>query len=275
MEKTELRVKLYEDSSSLDEIYQKTGIMFAFVSSIEDGLEMCHQWVKCKDFLADAVRTQLTGNKFNIYGFHFSIDKNPPVDLNVTRIAVSTEILDDLVGFEQKMISALKLINHFEDYMGVPLSRLDKVDITGSSKKAIYLFTGPQEWIKSPFLISMYSFLIRLGDKNFNFSTIEELKKQFEILVNENSDTLTGAYIPIEDNDTNYLATIGAHIHNVLNNRNKLFNINGKNTFHPIYFENLSENQFHNNMGILSLLNTTTSNEGLNTLVKEIILQKK
>ena len=59
--------------NSLTEIYQPTNMQFSFANIIDDKIYQCHQWVKCKDYLHDVIKTSLTGISSNVYGFIFTI----------------------------------------------------------------------------------------------------------------------------------------------------------------------------------------------------------
>ena len=65
------------------EEYQVTGFHYAFMST--DG-KMCHHWIKCRDFLQDALRNQLTGRSDAIYSFAYKPGKDPEVDTKTTRM---------------------------------------------------------------------------------------------------------------------------------------------------------------------------------------------
>ena len=111
------KVEWYEQTRTLSEIYQITDMQFAFLSSPEDGNRQCCSWAQCRDFLHDALRTMKTGLNTGIYGFVYKKDVDPPIDLKKTRMLVRKKSLvkkqED--EFHAGMLSAKKLINHFED----------------------------------------------------------------------------------------------------------------------------------------------------------------
>lgn len=257
-----VEVKWFAKPKNLCEIYQQTGMLFAFVSSPSNNLLQCHEWVKCRDFLADAVRTQITQKACAIYGFKFNVTENPPVDLNKMRMLVTKADLkkEDIPKFRQKMKNGLKLINHYETMAGVGKTKLREVDTTNQSKyKAIFLFIGSIMWLKSPFLVSMYSFLIRLGDKKLSFTTSPELKTAFKKLADlaKSGDT--------SDNDANYLIHGWDKLDLIIKNRLKLFPT--KNKVHDVYWSSYSISTFHNSMGIVSLTKGLTPDKGLNNRI--------
>ena len=264
------KVEWYAGSkaSSLSEIYQKTGIVFSFVSSPSEDSKQCHEWVKCRDFLHDAVRTQITGSQCFIFGFRFSKGTNPVVDLNKIRMLVSKNELKnnsaDLASFGLKMRSSLKIIRCFEKLAGVKPSILKKVDTAGSSYAAIYMFIGDKIWMKSPFMLSLYTFLIRLGDKELVFSTESELAEALETLAKTSKPSGNG-----NDNDLTYLAACHKHLFTIIKRHEELFP-SDKDGIHDIYTKAIDINSFHNSSGILSLTRKTTCDKELNHTLQEI-----
>jgi hypothetical protein len=260
-----VEVEWFKNPKSLSEIYQQTGMIFAFVTTPEDGNKMCHEWAKCRDFLHDAVRAQLTGNGCSIYGFTFDPKVNPHVDTRKMRMLVSKHGLkkDEVTAFQNKMVSALALINHFEKVAKISLTKLAEVNAKGSSKGAVFLFTGPRMWIQSPFLVSMYTFLLRLGDKELKFKNADELKKELKDLYDRSQKG------KISDNDASYLGASWNKMHEIIKNRAELFS--KSKGVHDIYWKKFNISQFHNNAGIRSLALGSTPDQDLNKRVKEIV----
>jgi hypothetical protein len=260
----QITVEWFKAPKSLSEIYQQTGMLFAFISSPGKGSKVCHEWVKCRDFLHDAMRSQITNTSCAIYGFTFNPTTNPIIDLKKTRMLISKDGLKEegVAGFKKKMQSGLVLVNHFERYAKVSLSKLEEVDPEGSNKKLVYMFTGPQMWMTSPFLISMYTFLIRLGDKEFEFETVVELQERFKDL---HEKYKTGNLL---DNDANYIGKSWDKLHLFIKNRTKLFP--KKNGVHDIFHGKYNINSFHNGGGIWSLSSAITPDNALNERVKEL-----
>ena len=260
-----VKVGWFSKSSKLNEIYQSTGMVFAFVSSPLNGLCQCHEWVKCRDFLPDAARSQITNKECTIYGFTFNPAKNPIVDLNKMRMLVTKTPLEaaNIPKFKQQIESGLKLLNHFESIAGVIKSKVAKVDLTGQDiYKSMFLFTGSVMWMRSPFLISMYSFLIRLGDKELQFTNNDELRVELKKL---SENHLSGK---INDNDASYLHNSWDKLDLIIKNRSKLFPI--KNRVHDFYWKDYTILQFHNYTGLNSLTKAITPDETLNNMIKTL-----
>ena len=260
-----VEVEWFKHPKSLSEIYQQTGMIFTFVTEPKGGHKACHEWAKCRDFLHDAVRSQLTGNSCSIFGFQFDPKTNPHIDTRKMRMLVSKHGLkkDEIPAFRDKMVSALALINHFEKMAKISLTNLQEVNAKGSSKGAVFLFTGPRMWMSSPFLVSMYTFLLRLGDKELKFKNAGELKKELKALHEKSKKGR------LQDNDASYLGASWNKMHEIIKNRAKLFP--KKNGVHDIYWKTFSISSFHNNAGIRSLALGSTPDVDLNKRVKEIV----
>lgn len=260
------KVQWFKNPQSFAEIYQQTGTVFAFASLQEDGLTQCHEWVKCRDFLPDAIRSQMTGKQCSIYGFTFDPKNNPNISLDKIKMLVSNGGLEKLgiPAFKEKIKSGLKLLNHFEDIADVPKTKVIKVDESGQKKyEAVFLFSGPPMWLSSPFLVSMYTFLIRLGDKELEFTDNTELEKGLKSLVDKQEEG------KLNDNDACYLKNSWNKMKLIVENRSELFP--EKNNVHDVYWKEYSISEFHNVSGLNSLTRCCTMDSNLNTTMKKLI----
>ena len=262
----QIKIDWFKKPKSLSEIYQQTGMCFAFVTSPSEGRRVCHEWVKCRDFLHDAVRVQLTKKPCVVFGFTFNTGVNPPIDLKKMRMLVTKHDMNanGIDSFRHKMANALELVNHFEKVAKVSLTKLEEVDASGSGKPAVFLFTGSSMWMSSPFLVSMYTFLIRLGDKELVFKTAKDLKEKFK---NLNDRSKAGE---LNDNDASYLGVSWDKMHDIITKRDTLFQ--KKDGFHDVYFKEFDINSFHNSAGLYNLSRATTMDVELNKKMKEIII---
>lgn len=259
------KVAWWNKGGSFAEIYQQTGFLFAFVSSPKTGGKMCHNWVKCRDFLPDAARTQITGQACNIYSFGFNTATNPPIDLKRMRMLVTKGDMknqEEEKSFAEMASAAVKLLNFYERKTKIPLSKVYEVDTKSYKYKKVFMFIGSSVWMSSPFLISMYTFLIRLGHKKLSFTNGVELSAKFEELVKE---VKAGK---MRDNDAQYLITSWDKIETILRNRDLLFT--KKDGFHDIYTRGLGISDFHNRTGLVALANKSTPDQGLNKRAKEV-----
>lgn len=251
----------FRPHQSTAEEYQPTGFHYAMVSSPKEGRKQCHTWIKCRDFLQDALRNALTGRADQIYSFKYDPKVDPKVDFRRTRVVVKRIPHPDNDAkrqeFTEMMKSGLDLVNHFEDYAGwTPKSKLYRVK--GDDKQYSFLFLGPGEWTQSAVGISMYTLLIRLGFFKISFKGEEDLKKKFEEIMSKHSS-----------NDIGYLRTTYKHFYKVLDNYDLVkFQQDGKK---KILFEDDNINGFHHHSGIVSLCQFRTPNRELNEKFKKIL----
>ena len=241
------KVKWFNNPYGLSEISQATGIIFSFITP--KGIQ-CHPWVKCRDFLHDAVRSTIQKKPCAIYGFNFDSSKKgyEPVDLSQMRMLVSQQEvlkankLDVKVSvFTKKMKSGLSILNHYEKMAGVALSTMSHHT---DGKTHWWYFEGPQFWLTTPALVSMYTFLIRLGDKKIKFNTEAELLKEYKrvsSLDNKGSD-----------NDIGYILTCGQKLATVIGSVKELL-LEGEDFDKDYVDEKVTINNFHNKAGIVSL----------------------
>jgi len=253
-------VKWYEKGETLTEIYQTVGLQFSFANEINGKLTQCHQWVKCRDYLHDAVRTELTKNRSEIYGFVFS-KNNPHLDLSNIRILVSEKNEVRYQKLRHTLTKALKLINHFESLAGVDFTTLEKVN--GNADKNfhhVYLLTGPKMWMSSPYLLSMFTFLVRLGAKDIkSVSNSEQLKRTFGRIKASLGN----------DNDSIYLNKVGDKLETIIKHKDEISKCNADG-FSDIYYKKLPIYDFHNRTGIVSVCNHSTPCDDMNNTLKDI-----
>jgi len=263
-----IEVKWFKDVKHLSEIYQKTGMLFAFVTYSEekDTYIACHQWVKCRDFLPDAVRAFATKTPCVIYGFEYNSKLNPPIDMEHMRMLVSKQVIskEGLPDFKDTIVSATMLLNHFEKENGITLTKVQEMSTKGSKQKAIYMFTSSPVWVQSPFMVSLYTFLIRLGEKKVKFKDKKELLTKLKRIADNKNDN---------DNDSVYLGKLWDRLHSIVANRNILFP--KKNKLHDINFKDYAIHDFHNYTGIKSLVEFCTPDKELNKRVIKMLKTKK
>lgn len=254
---TKAKVDWYAKTNSLNEIYQQTGMLFSFVTSPKAGLKQCHQWVKCRDYLHDAVRSLYDGKSFRIYGFFYDPNENPHMDLEKMRMLVTKAGMSktELVKFRKFMKAGLVLLNHYEGLMGVSLSKLQEVN--KDKDKYVWMFTGPKVWMKSPHLVSMYTFLIRLGVKDLKFKDNKELKAALKKVSQGGGD-----------NDATYLRSMWQYLDWVAKNYKKY--LLGKDGIDDIYNDgSINVSSFHNSGGIKSLIDCCTPLKTRNETIRK------
>jgi hypothetical protein len=254
-------------SKSYSEEYQITGFHYAFMSSDN---KMCHHWIKCRDFLQDALRNQLTGPKDQIYSFNYNPDADPKVETNKTLMLVKkSPTPPDTKGkknFDEMMKSALQLVNHYEKAHNItPRSKIVKAKHAGTDQY-VYLFQGPGVWSQGAIMIAIYTFLIRLGHFKPVFKDEASLMKAYEKIIADKSGS----------NDTKYLKTVYKNLHPALKNLDKhLFKKPGHKKGNKVLFHDSEMNSFHHHSGIVSLSQFNTPEKGLNDEFRKIFAEGK
>jgi hypothetical protein len=249
-----LSVELFKNSSNLSEIYQWTGFKFAFFSN-EEKPRQCHVWVKCRDFLHDAVRGFLMEKQFPIYGFLYDKKSMPPIDVKKMRMLVQPSVKGEEALAQ--MESALRIINTFERAAKKkPLTKLFKVNDTDN----VFAFVGSKPWIDSPFTISLFTFLIRLGFRKLQFANKEELMTALERTSNEERKR--------GDNDISYLKTTLPYLFAILPRHKDLKFQRDDGTF---LMGDQNIDVFHNYGGIVSLCSGQIHDSKIREVYKEIV----
>jgi hypothetical protein len=138
------------------------------------------------------------------------------------------------------MASALAMINCMEETSKIkPLSVIHQVAPV-ANEKDVYIFEGASDWMESTFMISLYTFLIRLGGKKIAFKDKEELDTKLKELTKSS----TG------DHDLSYLKTSLPYIYKILEKRKELKYVKeGDNHF----LKSSPIGLFHNYTGIVAL----------------------
>lgn len=259
------QVTWFNKKVDLSEIYQSFDMKFAFAGTKEDELYQCHSWVKCRDFLHDAVRTMLTGKKSQIYGFNFAKDNNPAISMNNIQFLVSNKQINSALEMKKILNVSLKLINHFEKVAGQKLSTLKKVKpdkISGYTH--VWLITGPKFWLSAPHLVSLYTFLLRLGSKNIKFKDSKSLKESLRVLAKQDN----------KENDIRYLKDTWNKLEIIVQNHEYLAKLN-KEGFSELYFSDTPIGSFHNNSGIVSACKAATWSIEFNKRVLKLLKENK
>ena len=245
-----LKVELWKKEQYLNEIGQPVGIKYAFLSPKAAGYKQCHPWIKCRDFLQDAVRMFVTRKKETIYGFNYKRDDNPPIDFDKMRMLVKRKAANSEKNPSEKtreiIDRGLDMIHCIEKHGGIkPLTNLFGV----IGQKDLYVFIGSKEWMESTFMISLYTFLIRLGAKDIVFKGKKDLDANLADLSKSKKFAC--------DHDISYLKDVYPFIHKIVEQRKNLrYIINGK----PVIFKNMNIDRFHNYTGIVSLCKEASGN---------------
>jgi hypothetical protein len=262
----DLIFSLYPTKNYCEE-YQVTGFHYAFMST--DG-KMCHHWIKCRDFLQDALRNQLTGRADQIYSFNYQPGKDPKVDTKTTRMLVKRipKPANSAAEkeFDQMMQAALRLINHYErEHKFTPRSKLIRAKHNGADQY-VYLFQGPGIWSQGAVMIAMYTFLIRLGFFKPAFTDEASLLKEYDRIMKDKSNS----------NDTRYLKTVYKNLHLALEHRSEhMFKNSEWKTGDKVLFHDSPMSGFHHHSGIVSLSQFNTPVKPLNEKFRKIFGKAK
>jgi len=257
-------VSFWKKKQHLCEICQLIGMQYAFLSPNN---EQCHAWIKCRDFLHDALRCHFTGKSEIIFGFSYTPGKDPELSLKKMRMLVKRQPNSGEDGAskstKEMMDSALSIIQCIEDCGGIkPTSTIQRT----SKDKDVYVFEGSSDWMESTFMISMYTFLIRLGGRKIVFENKRDLDSQLKKLSKSRQAN--------NDNDISYLKTVQPYIHKIVEKRGDLRYVkkDGKHLF-----ENQTVNLFHNYTGIVALADQASAKKSgsNNDKIEELITLSK
>lgn len=229
-------------NSILSEIGQFVPYQFAFMSAEN---KQCHSWVQCRDFLNDALRGAWQGKKSEyIYGFTYNPETMPKIDVTKMRMLVSNIT-------EKQAQAAIKILNLFEKHASLPPSIFDITQVINTR-----CFIGPKAWVISPFLVSLYTYLIRLGYRKLEFETKEEfiweLKNINSFSSNDNDVHYTKASLPVL-----FKILDSRKIHSFKTNKN---------------YNEVSIHPFHNHSGIVNFAKGTFYPESLAIKIKKEVL---
>lgn len=215
------------------QIYNK-GLEFALVS---DNFEQCHPFVWCKDFLHDVIFATIHQKKFDIYRFFYDSERNPKACLKEIRLLVTNSKDSKLPA---KIEACIEFLNQIEEAFGIPNSKVRKcLKAPQQYKYGVYLFQGNKRWLNAPPMISLYSFLIRIGlchQVGTSYSTTINLVK-------------SGIIKPYQPKDSKWLYEIEPSIHKIMKYSDK-----------KIFYRDITKNypkhllidRVHNNLGIMS-----------------------
>lgn len=242
---------------SLNQSGQHVPIQFSFLS--ENNVQ-CHPLVLCKDYLHDVLYSTFSKRHITIYGFTYG-PEYIRIDKKQIKLLIVFPNKYKKEDIENHSLAALNLLHHYEN-LGEFIGRttITTADIYNSKDEKSDLngvvFKGPAEWLTVPALISLYTMLIRLGAKNFKFSTSKELQKTISTFIKRKEP----------DNDRGYLEKVFPYLSTVIKHRKRLFQLNEEGFFKEYETTELNINHIHNYRGILSLCCNGYDIETTNTL---------
>lgn len=156
-------------------------------SAGERKLTQTGDWTMCREILSNRIRSCFT-------------HKHCSVDRNVMRLLIlfrnKTKSAEKIA--EKNINRSLKIINSFEKELCWNSSRLFKVETP--AEYFIYLLRGPRQWMTSPYAVSLYALLARMGKySDFDtFDTYEQFIKTCNKVVNKTIDSMASdSYRPL------------------------------------------------------------------------------
>lgn len=250
----EIKVTFWKKNKYLCEIGQQVGMKYAFLSPDN---KQCHQWIKCRDFLHDALRNFINGKQEKeIFGFSYDPKVNPALTMDRMRMLVrrdpNTNETKANENTAKMMDSALNMLRCIERSNKIkPLSKLYCTE----KDKNVYVFESAVDWMESTFMISLYTFIIRLSAKDIKFKGIRELKSTLKDLYKKSQSP------QVRDNDLKYLKSVYPFFFKIIEKRKglKYINDDGKK-----FLEDKSIDLFHNYSGVVSLAERVNPDENVN-----------
>lgn len=234
-----MRGKRIEFDSSIDWMKRITGLSttyFAFCSLINKrGFErkrltqVCN-WTNCRESLAGYIKDGMTGG-MEVYNKRYRFINRNGMRLLTLHSQKGNKMETLIEGCAER---GVKIINFFEEKAGWPSSKLFRAQSKDIPLNCyVHILFGPKYWMKSPHMISLYTFLLRIGKfKCFdNFKTY----KQFITICNGLEDRVkkfldTGLTTPEFHSYPNSGTEDITHLHHVANkimiilkNQDKLF----------------------------------------------------
>ena len=140
-------------SKNYCEIYQDSDLKFSFAVEDEKSIRQTHSFIKCRDFLNEAlVSSQIGCESPAIYGFTYPT-KEYPVDLEATRLILTGADFSNLH-------KNLQLLNGYEETIRQEelFEFTNLTEIPGT--KYLYLRSSSR-WVRSTVMISLFTHIIR------------------------------------------------------------------------------------------------------------------
>jgi len=158
-----IRVEGYDSTSN----YGTCNIQFSFMSSPETGRKQVYSWQTCRDVANDLMRIHIQEDSEGKLGYSYKFGTNPPIDFDKLRILVSMTDFGTIGhdGFKQNLFSAKRVLNYYEDMAGWGKTKISTVHHSEREKNC-WLFTGPKEWMRASFLVSLATLVIRILSRN-------------------------------------------------------------------------------------------------------------
>jgi hypothetical protein len=251
-----VRFSKFSNPRLLNEEYQNTDFYFAFMSRQRN---MCHEWVKCRDFLQDALRARYGVEQEKlIYGFGYNKD-NPRIDISSTRMLVSGN--RGSTTFGKAVLNGVRIVNLYEDaHKLTPRTKAIRAVCEEDENIHAYVLIGPGEWSQGYAMISLYTLLIRIGYYGLEFDDKRSLHSALYKFASEEASR-----------DARYIAKVKDKIDAVIENRSLLaVKSAGWKEGDKLLFQDATVHLLHNRSGIVAHANCATPDKELNDKLIEI-----
>lgn len=211
------------------EIHQDKQISFSFVNRKADVLTEMFSPILCRDFLNDVLISEYTKKKCNIYNFSYNPEKQQ-IDRDKLRLLLYVNKKD-----YKNIENNISIIRAIEKENKLTLTKLYKVE------EDIYLLEANKYWLKSTFLLSFYTLMIRV--MSYKFDNIEYFVEEMK---------------EINTNEGRYIKDIYPNLNKFLDSFKKVF----KGKPHVVGYDMEAENMYfyHDYNGITSLLGKSLDN---------------
>lgn len=167
--KTRIRKIRVQIDSPFEDSFK--GVNFALCSSTSNSISgkdyrQGSNWNLCREGLTYELVDHYEGSVYSTE--YFDPNKTRVMAARFSYQAYSSNMLcgkEELSRFKEEMLTALRIIHHFEKIAKWPLSKLMLADSKSVDNKVgtIFVFFGDKRWQKSPHMLSLYTLLIRLG----------------------------------------------------------------------------------------------------------------
>lgn len=240
--------KIKVESYSATYCPPKGYVAFALCSSPKDGRKQCFDFETCKAFLQDHVRRHVEGEDAR------------QIDMGKLRLLVVGEGEND-PQFKERLYCAKKVVNFYEEVAGWRRSKITKVEHSACDK--VWLITGPRQWIHSPQLLSMVTFILRMFTNKgpVKFETNEDLENIYKDWLKEGTGT----------SDMTYLSHCWDKLFLIMKHYDELF---GGFTPEDLHTNNRETGVGSHSNGIVYLCQFNSSTEELNTRMQKLDHEK-
>jgi hypothetical protein len=174
-----------EVDGGVNEIYSQ-GWQCAFLGvDSQQAHSMCYS----NDFLQGVARAHIHGGTAAIYGFSYSANKNPRLNLSIERskakvvkgnkkpkeveeVKVKVSGRTEIIAANSKDKNFLKLqpavadlLHQIETHLGLDLTQIHLVENPADkyNESGAVVYVGSSRWMEAPPLLSLYTLLLRLG----------------------------------------------------------------------------------------------------------------